>query len=157
MGDEILLTKEGHAQLTEELEELTSVRRLEVAARLKEAMAYGDLSENAEYDAAKDEQAEMEIRISKIENTLRKAKVINENEINDDVVNVGLHVKVKNLKSKESSDFQLVGSAESDPLQGRISNDSIVGKALMGKKIGDKIEIVVPDGPVAFEIIDIKK
>ncbi len=157
MEDDILLTQEGHAQLTEELEELTSVRRLEVAARLKEAMAYGDLSENAEYDAAKDEQAELEIKISKIENTLRKAKVINEKDINDDVVNVGLFVKVKNLSSKECTDFQIVGSAESDPLQGRISNDSIVGKALMGKKIGDRIDIVVPDGPMAFEVVSINK
>ena len=157
MTEEILLTKEGYEKVVAEHEELVSVRRKEVSERLKEAISYGDLSENSEYDAAKNAQAELEERIHKLETMIRKAKIINEAEMSSDQVNVGLKVKVKDIDSGEEMQFVIVGSTEADPFEGKISNESLVGQNLLGKKIGDKVEIIVPDGILNYEVVDITK
>ena len=122
--DEVLLTQEGYDKLVAEHEELVSVRRLEVAERLKEAISYGDLSENAEYDAAKNEQAELEEKIMKLETMIRNAKVIDESEITSDRVNLGHTVRVEYIGEGTVEEYTIVGSNESDPFEGRISNES---------------------------------
>ena len=159
MAEEILLTKEGYDKIVAELEELITVKRKEVAERIKEAISYGDISENSEYDSAKNEQAELEERINKLENMVRTAKIIDEKNISTDHVRIGLKVKVKNLtaKTKEVIEYTIVGSTEADPYEGKISNESLVGKALLDKKVKDKIEIQIPDGIVKYEIIEISK
>jgi len=157
MSEEILLTKEGYEKIVQELEDLVTVKRKEVAERIKEAISYGDISENSEYDSAKNEQAELEDRIHKLENMIRKAKIIDESEISEDRVNVGLKVKVKEKKSGEESEYSIVGSTEADPFEGKISNESLVGAALLGKKKGDEVEIAVPDGTYKYKIVDIYK
>lgn len=157
MGEEILLTQEGFDKIVAEHEELVSVKRKEVSERLKEAISYGDLSENSEYDSAKNEQAELEERINKLENMIRKAKIINENEMPKDQVNVGLKVKVQDTKSGEEMEFTIVGSTEADPFAGKISNESLVGQHLLGRKLGEVVEIVVPDGVLSYKIIEISK
>ena len=120
MSEEILLTQEGYDKIVAEHEELVSVKRKEVSERLKEAISYGDLSENSEYDSAKNEQAELEERIIKLENMIRKAKIINEDEMNIDRVSVGLRVKVQNVATKDEMEFTIVGSTEADPFEGKI-------------------------------------
>ena len=159
MADVVLMTQEGYDKLEAERDELVSVRRKDVSEKLKEARSYGDLSENAEYDAAKEEQAEVEERILKVEQMLRNAKIISENEITADRVNVGLKVTVKNVDSGEVNKFIIVGSTESDPfaVPAKISNESEVGKSLLEKQVGDKVEILVPDGMVHYEILAIEK
>ncbi len=159
MSEEILLTQEGYDKLEEERDLLVSVRRKEVSERLKEAISYGDLSENAEYDAAKNEQAELEERIHKLENMLRNAKIINEDEVSGDQVNVGLKVRIKDVDSGEEQEFVIVGSTEADPFASpaKISNESLVGQGLLGKRIGDVAEIVVPDGTLHYKIEEISR
>ena len=154
---EVLLTAEGLKKLEEKLENLKTVRRKEVAARIKQAIDLGDLSENSEYDSAKNEQAELEERIIKLENMIRKAKIIDENEVPKDQVSVGLKVQVEDMASHEEMEFVIVGSTEADPFAGRISNESLVGQHLLGKKIGDVVEIIVPDGLVTYKIKNISK
>lgn len=157
MSEEILLTQEGYDKIVAEHEELVSVKRKEVSERLKEAISYGDLSENSEYDSAKNEQAELEERILKLENMIRKAKIINEQDMSSDQVSVGLKVKVKDIDAGDEMEFTIVGLTEADPFNGRISNESEVGKHLLGKKKGDTVEIVVPDGILNYKIVDINK
>ena len=157
MSEEILLTQEGYEKIIAEHEELVSVKRKEVSERLKEAISYGDLSENSEYDSAKNEQAELEEKILKLENMIRRAKIINEDEMSSDRVSVGLKVKVRDTVTGDEMDFILVGSTEADPFEGKISNESAVGKNLMGKQKGDKVEIIVPDGILTYEVVDITK
>ena len=157
MAEEILLTQEGYDKIVAEHEELVSVRRKEVSERLKEAISYGDLSENAEYDSAKDEQAELEERIVKLENMIRTAKIIDENQMTNDFVGVGLKVKIKDMDSGEDMEFTIVGSTEADPFAGRISNESLVGQHLLGKKKGEIAEIVVPDGVLNYKVVDISR
>ena len=157
MAEEILLTQEGYDKIVAEHEELVSVRRKEVSERLKEAISYGDLSENAEYDSAKDEQAELEERIVKLENMIRTAKIIDENQMTNDFVGVGLKVKIKDMYSGEDMEFTIVGSTEADPFAGRISNESLVGQHLLGKKKGEIAEIVVPDGVLHYKVVDISR
>lgn len=157
MAEEILLTQEGYDKIVAEYDELVSVRRKEVSERLKEAISYGDLSENAEYDAAKNEQAELEERIYKLESMIKKAKIIDENEMSKDHVNVGLKVKVRVQETGLETEFSIVGSTEADPFEGKISNESAVGAGLMGQKKGEIVEIQVPDGVVHYEILDIYK
>ena len=157
MSEEILLTQEGYDKIVAELEELVAVRRKEISERLKEAISYGDLSENAEYDAAKNEQAELEERILKLENMIRKATIINEDEMSSDRVRVGLTVKVLDVEENEEMEFTIVGSTEADPFEGKISNESEVGKNLLGKQKGDTVQIVVPDGLLTYKVIDITK
>ncbi|MCQ4636866.1 transcription elongation factor GreA [Anaerovorax odorimutans] len=157
MTEEILLTKEGYDKIVEEHEELVAVRRAEVAEKLKDAIAQGDISENADYDAAKNEQAELEERINKLENMIRKAKIIDESELAGDQVTVGLTVKVQDLGTKEEESFTIVGSTEADPFEGKISNESLVGQALLGSKVGDEVTAEVPDGVITYKILDIIK
>ena len=157
MAEEILLTQEGYDKIVAEHEELVSVRRKEVSERLKEAISYGDLSENAEYDSAKDEQAELEERIVKLENMIRTAKIIDENQMTNDFVGVGLKAKIKDMDSGEDMEFTIVGSTEADPFAGRISNESLVGQHLLGKKKGEIAEIVVPAGVLHYKIVDITR
>lgn len=155
MAEEILLTKEGYEKIVAEHEELVAVKRREVAERIKEALSYGDISENAEYDAAKNEQAELEERINKLENMMRKAKIIDEIEGAIDVVSLGVKIKVKEVESNEEMELMIVGATEADPFEGRISNESFVGAALLGKEAGRIVEVAVPDGVVHYEIITI--
>jgi transcription elongation factor GreA len=159
MADEILLTQEGYVKLEAERDELVSVRRKEVSERLKEAISYGDLSENAEYDAAKNEQAELEERIHKLETMMRNARIIKDEEMTGDQVNVGLQVEVKDEDTGEMMEFIIVGSTEADPFAepAKIANDSLVGQHLLGKKIGETVEIIVPDGTLHYTIEAIKK
>ena len=157
MAEEILLTQEGYDKIVAEHEELVSVRRKEVSERLKEAISYGDLSENAEYDSAKDEQAELEERIVKLENMIRTARIIDEKDMSNDFVGVGLKVKIKDMDSGENMEFTIVGSTEADPFAGRISNESLVGQHLLGKKKGEIVEITVPDGVLHYEVEDITR
>jgi transcription elongation factor GreA len=160
MSDEILLTQEGYDKLEAERDELVSVRRKEVSERLKEAISYGDLSENAEYDAAKNEQAELEERIHKLETMMKNAKIINEEDMTGDAVNVGLIVTVEDADSKSQDKFIIVGSTEADPFAEpakKISNESAVGRALLGKKLDEVVEIPVPDGMLHYKIIDISR
>jgi len=157
MAEEILLTKEGYDKIVAEHEELIAVRRKEVAERIKEAISYGDISENSEYDSAKNEQAELEERIHKLENMLRKAKIINEADMPKDQVGLGLKVKVKNMNTKETLEYVIVGSTEADPFEGKISNESLVGAALLGKKKGETVEVQAPDGLTNYKIMDIYK
>ena len=153
----ILLTKEGYDKIVNEYDELVSVKRKEVAERIKDAISYGDISENAEYDSAKNEQAELEEQIMKLEYMMRNAKILDDNDISDEYVNVGLKVKIKELSTGEIIDFRIVGSTEADPFEGKISNESEVGKQLLMKRIGDIAEVTVPDGIVRYEILDIYK
>ena len=157
MSEEVLLTQEGFDKIVAEHEELVSVKRKEISERLKEAISYGDLSENAEYDAAKNEQAELEERILKLENMIRKATIINEEDMLSDRVRVGLKVKVQVVKTGDYDEFTIVGSTEADPFAGRISNESEVGRNLLGKQKNETVEIVVPDGLIAYKILDITK
>lgn len=157
MNDEILLTKEGYDKIVAEHEELVSVRRAEVAERIKEAISYGDISENAEYDSAKNEQAELEEKIHKLETMIRKAKIVQDEDVKGDVVNVGLKVKVRDLDAGIEEEFAIVGATESDPFNGKISNESSVGKTLIGHRKGDKVIVEIPDGIINYEIIEINK
>ena len=157
MAEEMLLTKEGYDKIVAEHEELVTVRRKEVAERIKEAISYGDISENSEYDSAKNEQADLEERINKLENMMRKAKIIDESSMTNDRVGIGLKVKVMELESKEIMDFTIVGSTEADPFEGKISNESLVGAGLLGKMVNEVAEIQVPDGIVSYKVIDITK
>lgn len=157
MNEEVILTKEGYEKIVAEHEELVSVKRAEVAERIKEAISYGDISENAEYDAAKNEQAELENRINYLENMMRKAKVVQDEDVKGDTVGIGLKVKVKNMKTKKSEEYSIVGATESDPFSGKITSESAVGKALMGHKKGDTVQVEVPDGIVNYKIENISK
>ena len=157
MTEAVLLTKEGYEEIVAEHEELVAVRRAEVAEKLKEAIAQGDLSENADYDAAKNEQAELEERILKLENMMRKGKIIENDELTGDHVNLGLTVKVKDLEFDEVFEYSIVGSTEADPFEGRISNESLVGKGLLGKRVGDIVEINAEVGLIRYEVLEIYK
>ena len=155
--EEMIVTQEGYDKLVAEHEELTAVRRLEVAERLKEAISYGDLSENAEYDAAKNEQAELEERILKLEAMIRNARVLDESEISSDKVNLGHTVKVRYLDDGLEETYKIVGSNESDPLNGMISNESAIGRGLMTKSLDEEVEIEIPDGIVRLKILEIAR
>ncbi len=153
----VVLTYEGLKRMEEELENLKTVRRKEVADKIKEARGQGDLSENAEYDAAKEEQAEIESRIVVLEKMLRNAEVIDEEEVSSDVISIGSKVKIYDVEFEEELEYVIVGSAEADPLTGKISNESPVGRGLLGHKIGETIEVETPAGVVEFKILDINK
>ena len=155
--NEILLTQEGYNKLEEEVEFLKTVRRKEVAERIKVATSFGDLSENAEYDEAKNEQAQVEERIMKLENMIRKAVIIDESQIDLNVVTIGSIVKVNDVEFDEEVEYTIVGSAEADPYDGKISNESPVGRALLGKTVGDEVDVQVPDGIAKFKIIEIRR
>lgn len=152
---DVILTREGLEQLEQELEHLRTVKRTEVKERLKEAIALGDLSENSEYDDAKNEQAFMEGRILELEKMIRNAKIIEEGEQQADVIRVGSLVTVKDIEFDEITEYRLVGTVEADPMNNRISNESPVGRALLGHKAGEVIDVEVPAGVIQLEIIEI--
>lgn len=152
--DSVIVTKEGLKLLEDEYSYLKFTRRKEIAKRLKEAISYGDLSENSEYEEAKNEQAFIEGRILELEEKIKYAKVVDEKSHSKQVVEIGTKVKVRNTKRKsEEFDFTIVGSTESDVLNSRISNDSPVGQALMGRKVGDTVCVSAPAGKMDYEIL----
>lgn len=154
---QVVLTVQGLKKLEDELEILKTVRRKEVAERIKQAIAFGDISENSEYDEAKNEQAQVEERINKLENMLRKATIIDEEDINTDTVNIGATVQVKDLEFDEVVEYMIVGSTEADPYELKISNESPVGKSLIGSKVGDVVEVQIPDGITKYEVLKITR
>jgi transcription elongation factor GreA len=154
---EVILTPDGLKKLEEELENLKSVKRREVAERIKVAIGYGDISENSEYEDAKNEQAFIEGRVITLEKMLRNARIINNDEVDIETVSIGSIVTLKDLEYGETVEYSIVGSAESDPLENKISNESPVGKAILGKKKGSSVDVTVPAGIIQYKIIDIKK
>ena len=154
---EVILTQDGLKRLEEELENLKSVKRREVAERIKIAIGYGDISENSEYEDAKNEQAFIEGRIITLEKLLRNARIINKDEIDVDTVSIGSKVVVEDLEFGDTMEYSIVGTAESDPLQNKISNESPVGRAILGKKRGTVVDVNVPAGIIQYKIVDIKK
>jgi len=154
---EVLLTLEGLNKYEKELEYLKSTRRREVAERIKQALEFGDISENSEYEDAKNEQGFIEGKILSIEKMLRNAKVIDEQEIQSDVVSIGAKVTLFEVNGGTEVEYMLVGSAEADPFQFRISNESPVGRSLMGQKVGSVVNVNVPIGIIQYKIVGIKK
>ncbi|PIC58988.1 transcription elongation factor GreA [Sporosarcina sp. P12(2017)] len=150
------MTAAGKAKLEEELEQLKTVKRVEVVERIKIARSYGDLSENSEYDSAKEDQAFVEGKISSIEGMIRNAVIITEDELNTDEVQLGKTVTFKEIPDGEEETYTIVGSAEANPLEGMISNDSPIAKALIGRKKDDKVKIQTPGGEMSVEILEIK-
>ena len=147
MARETLITEEGLQKLKEEIEELSTDKRREVAERIKEAREFGDIAENSEYDDAKNEQAMLEKQISDLEDKLRNSRVIDESEVTNDAVAVGVTVHVKDQKTDKSNKFKIVGSAEANPSDSKLSNESPVGRALLGHKRGETVTVTVPRGP----------
>ena len=154
---EVILTYEGLKKLEDELEQLKGVKRREIAERIKQALSFGDISENSEYDEVKNEQAHMEIRIVHLETLLKNAKVIDEDEVSTESVSLGSKVKLKNVDSHEEVEYHIVGSTEVDPARCKISNESPVGEALIGKKVGESVRILAPGGVIKFKILNIYK
>ncbi|KJS21777.1 MAG: transcription elongation factor GreA [Clostridiaceae bacterium BRH_c20a] len=152
---EVMLTRAGLARLEEELDNLRIVKRKEVAERIKQAIEFGDISENSEYEDAKNEQAFIEGRIITIEKMLRNAKVIEDDEREAGVVSIGSTVTLKDIEFDEVIEYKIVGSAEADPLQNLISNESPVGRSLLGKKEGNIVDVDAPVGKLKFQVLDI--
>lgn len=152
-----ILTYAGLKQLEEELQDSKVVKRKEVAQKIKEAREQGDLSENAEYDAAKDEQRDIEARIEEIEKILKNVEVVVEDEIDLDKINIGCKVKVFDFEYNEELEFRIVGSTEANSIQGKISNESLVGMALIGKRVGDLVAVDTQAGSVEYKVIDIQR
>ena len=157
MAEKQLLTKKGYEERVALLEHLKVDRRKEVAQKLKEAREQGDLSENAEYDAAKDEQRDIEARIEELEAILKNAEVVVEDEVDLDKINVGCAVKVYDITFDEEMEFKIVGSTEANSLEGKISNESPVGHALIGKKINDVVDVETQAGVIQYKVLDIKR
>lgn len=154
---EVLLTKEGLEKLEAELEHLKSVKRQEVAERIKQAIAFGDISENSEYEDAKNEQAFIEGRIAILEKTLKNARLMEECDIRTDVVSLGSKITLKELNSGREVVVTLVASVESKLKDGKISDESPVGKAVMGRKVNDEVEVEAPAGIIKYKIIKVEK
>ena len=150
-----LLTYAGLKKLEEELHDLKVVKRKEVAEKIKEAREQGDLSENAEYDAAKDEQRDIEARIEEIEKILKNAEVVVEDEVDLDKISVGCKVKVHDFEFEEDIELKIVGSTEANSLEGKISNESPLGAALIGKKVGEIVKVEAPAGEIEYKIVEI--
>lgn len=152
-----LLTYAGLKALEDELENLKVVKRKEVAAKIKEAREQGDLSENAEYDAAKDEQRDIELRIEELEKLLKNAEVIDEDEIDINKISIGCKVKVYDVDFDEEMEFRIVGSTEASSLQNKISNESPVGQALLGKSVGDVVDVETQAGTIQYKVLEIQR
>ena len=150
------MTQAGKEKLEQELEHMKTVVRKEVVERIKIARSFGDLSENSEYDAAKDEQAFVEGRITTIENMIRNARIISEAELSKDTVSLGNSVTFVELPEGDEETYTIVGSAEADPFEGKISNDSPIAKSLLGRKVGDQVTVQTPGGEMTVKIIEIK-
>ena len=153
---EVILTPEGFKKLKQEIEYLSSDKRREVADRIRVAREFGDIAENAEYDDAKNEQALLEHRIAVLEERMRAARVIEKKEISKDVVSIGSHVKLRDMDAKQTIEYHIVGSAEANPAEYKLSNESPVGKAIIGKKKGEVVEVSAPRGSLKFKIMEIK-
>jgi transcription elongation factor GreA len=153
---EIVLTKEGYQALKKEIEQLSTTRRREVAERIKTAREFGDIAENAEYDSAKNEQAMLEARIAKLEERLAAARVIEKRDISKDVVSVGSTVRLRDVDAKQTVEYRIVGSAEANPAALKLSNESPVGKAILGRKKGETVEVTTPRGSMKYKILEIK-
>jgi transcription elongation factor GreA len=153
---EVILTPEGYKKLKAEIELLSTERRREVADRIRAAREFGDIAENAEYDDAKNEQAMLEHRIALLEERLASARVIEKKEISKDVVSVGSHVKLRDVDARKTIEYHIVGSAEANPAEQKLSNESPVGKAIMGKKKGETVEVATPRGTLKFKVMEIK-
>ena len=155
---EVLLTQEGYNNIEKELDYLKTTKRSEISERIKVALGFGDLSENSEYDEAKNAQAENEIKIADLENKLRYAKIINDSEIDTKTVQVGNRVKIKDMEFNEEFEYTIVGSTEVDLSQNRISNESPIGKSLLGAKKGEIVEVQLPDNETAkYKVLSIEK
>lgn len=154
---EVILTDEGLKKLEDELDELKTVKRKEIAEKIKVALSFGDLSENSEYDEAKNEQAMVEARIATIEDTLKNATVIKDSDIGTHKVFVGTTVKLLDIEFDEECTYKIVGSNEADPANGKISDESPVGKGLLGHRVGETIKIETPGGEVKYKILKISK
>ncbi|EXG85477.1 MULTISPECIES: transcription elongation factor GreA [Lacrimispora] len=152
-----ILTYEGLKRYEDELHNLKVVKRQEVAQKIKEAREQGDLSENAEYDAAKDEQRDIEMRIEELEKLLKNAEVVVEDEIDLDKINIGCKVKVYDVDEDEEMEFKIVGSTEANSLQNKISNESPVGHALMGRKVGDVVDVETQSGVIQYKVLEIQR
>ena len=157
MAKQIIVTEEGLKKLNEELEYLKSTKRKEVVEAIRVALSFGDLSENSEYDEAKNEQAKTEARISELEESLKNVKVISDSEVNTDVVNVGNKVVVYDVDFDEDVEYTLVGSTEANPLENKISDQSPIGAALLGRAVGDTVDVHTPGGIIKLEIKEIMK
>lgn len=157
MAKQTILTEEGLEKLKDELEYLKVTKRKEITEKIKEARGFGDLSENSEYDAAKDAQAAMEQRVAEIENIIKTAKIVSADELPSDVVGIMSKVRVFDCDLEEEDEYTIVGSTESDPLSGKISDESPIGKGLIGKKIGDIADIETPGGVIQLKILDIQR
>ena len=153
---EVLLTPEGLQKLKEEIEYLTTDKRREVAERIKHAREFGDISENSEYDDAKNEQAMLEQRIAQLGERLKRARVIEAEDVPAGIVAVGTRVRLKDIDANETIEYVIVGSAEADPAERKLSNESPVGKAIIGRKKGETVEVVAPRGSLKYKIIDVK-
>ncbi len=153
---EVILTPEGYKKLQQEIEYLSNDKRREVADRIRIAREFGDISENAEYDDAKNEQALLEHRIATLEERLRDARVINKKDVAKDVVSVGSKVKLRDVAAKQTVEYYIVGSAEANPSQNKLSNESPVGKAIIGRKKGETVEVTAPRGSMKYKILEIK-
>lgn len=152
-----LMTREGLKALEDELNDLKLNKRKEVAQKIKEAREQGDLSENAEYDAAKDEQRDIEARIEELEKILKNAEVVDEEEVDLDKISVGCQVKILDIEFDEELEYKVVGSTEANSLTGRISNESPVGRAIMGASVGDIVTVETPAGDLQYKILEIQR
>ncbi|MDD6805420.1 MAG: transcription elongation factor GreA [Lachnospiraceae bacterium] len=152
-----IMTYEGLKKIEEELQYLKVEKRQDIAQKLKEARAQGDLSENAEYDAAKDEQRDIEARIDELEKILKNAEVVDEDEIDLDKINVGCQVKILDMEFNEELEYKIVGSTEANSLKGKISNESPVGMALIGKKVGDVVDVETQVGVLKYKVLGIQR
>ena len=157
MNKKNILTYEGLKKLEDELQDLKVVKRKEVADKIKEAREQGDLSENAEYDAAKDEQRDIEARIEEIEKILKNAEVVVEEDVNLDKISIGCNIRILDLEFDEELEYKIVGSTEANSLKGKISNESPVGKALIGKKVGETVTVETQAGEISYKILEIYK
>ena len=153
---EVILTPEGHEKLKDEIEHLSTVKRREVAERIKQAREFGDIAENSEYDDAKNEQAMLEHRIALLEERLKNARIVEASEAPKGVVGVGTKVRLRDLDANETIEYTIVGSAEANPAENKLSNESPVGKAIIGRKKGETVEVAAPRGTLKFKIMDIK-
>jgi transcription elongation factor GreA len=153
---EVILTADGYKKLQQEIDVLRNEKRREVAERIRVAREFGDIAENAEYDDAKNEQAMLEHKIAQLEERILSARVITKKEISKDAVSVGAHVRLRDMQANKTFEYHIVGSAEADPTANKLSNESPVGKAIMGHKKGDVVEVSAPRGSLKFKILEIK-
>ena len=157
MAKQNLLTDEGLKSYEQQLEYLKTVKRKEVAEKIKVALSFGDLSENSEYDEAKNDQAILEARITQIEEILQNAKIIDESELSNELIHIGSKVRLRDCEFDEEAVYQIIGSNEADPFEGKLSDESPVGSALLGHRVGDTVDVDTPDGTIKFIVLEISK